>query len=150
MCTVQASIGDDASRLWTNCVRPMERGRSTTSRPVARSLAHSWSGSVPSLRLRSHLRHFHTPTRQVLGHPNRTVSTCQSYGDAMHSRPHPLAFQERAPRQLLPQRKVESVGLRDSGQTQSRDQGRAAARIQGWRPIRSRSSPMDTSTLRFC
>ncbi len=35
------------------------------------------------------------------------------------------------------------------GQTQSRDQGRAEARIQGWRPIRSRNSPMDTWVLRF-
>ncbi len=35
------------------------------------------------------------------------------------------------------------------GQTQSRFQGSAAARIQGWRPMRSRNSPMDTSVSRF-
>ena len=37
-----------------------------------------------------------------------------------------------------------------AGQTQSRIQGRAAAEIQGRRPMRSRSSPMDTSWLKFC
>ena len=36
-----------------------------------------------------------------------------------------------------------------AGQTQSRFQGSAAARIQGWRPMRSRSSPMDTSVSSF-
>ena len=36
------------------------------------------------------------------------------------------------------------------GQPQSRAQARIGARIQGWRPMRSRSSPMDTSGSNGC
>ncbi len=37
-----------------------------------------------------------------------------------------------------------------AGQTQSRVQGRAAAKIQSWRPMRSRNRPIDTCALKCC
>ncbi len=46
-------------------------------------------------------------------------------------------------------RSVHKARQTGAGQTQSRFQGSAAARIQGWRPMRSRNSPMDTSVSRF-
>ena len=45
---------------------------------------------------------------------------------------------------------AEVNGDADPGPTQSRVQGRLGARSQGWRPMRSRSRPMDTNELRFC